>query len=341
MDAVPGTTRSPAKGSSPWSAPCPGFPEVGGGSKGLGVGSAKPSTEPGTKRKRRRGSSGTLGGRRAAIYLRVSSAEQAEDGYGLATQRQACKEYVDRLGYSLHRIHQDSVSGRDDERPAFQYLMMLASRRAFDVLVVWKRDRYFRNSLEAGFWEAKLKQWGVRIESVQQGPQDDTPGARFSNRIIDAVAELERETIAERCGLGRRMAAQAGEWPTRAPFGYTKDQGHLVLHQDQAAIVREAYRECLRGANLHRIGHVLSLTPSQASRRLRNPLYKGEPTYAGIRLPAPAIVSPEAWQEAQEALDRRRSNRGQRGGVPFSHRHPWAFERPGATPSEASTTGSA
>lgn len=265
------------------------------------------------------------GGKRAAIYLRVSSEEQERDGFGLPAQLEACRGFCDRLEYRVVRRLQDVESGREPGRPAFQYLMHLASRGAFDVLVVARRDRYFRNAVEAGYYERQLRAWGVRIEAVDIGPQEDTKTTRFYSRIIDAVAELDRESTVERLAFGRIQAARFGYWPTKAPYGYRLDaDNRLALEPEQAKRMQEAYAAVIMGRNREYVGRMLSIDGRSASRRIGSTLYKGEARYGDVVVPCPAVVDAETWQRAQDALESRFQANAPAPGGPYSRREWWA-----------------
>lgn len=261
---------------------------------------------------------GSLTGTRAALYTRVSREEQAE-GHSLAGQLRELREYCERQGYSVVRIMPpETASGAEWDRPVFQRLLTLASRGAFDVLVVWRRDRYARDAVGAGYYERTLRRYGVRIEATQTGPQDDSPQTRLVNGMMDLWNEYERASIRDRCALGRKEAALSGEWPGAAPFGYTKAHGLLVVDDLQAPLMREAYAEALRGANRGRIAQLLGCEPTSAIRRLQNPAYKGEAVWDGIKVPCPPIVSPETWGAAQAAIAARYANKGGTNRGPYA-----------------------
>lgn len=244
---------------------------------------------------------------RAALYLRVSTLEQAA-GNSLDGQRRECRDYCDRMGYRVARIYQESLSGRTDRRPAFHMMLDLAKAGSFDVLVVWRRDRFFRDAVEAGFYERKLRGWGVRLEDLARGKTENTAVNRFTNMVFDAVAELENAQRAERCTLGRLTAARAGQWPSGPMYGYRLEGKRLAIDLEKSQKVREAYRECIRGANRERLAILFGCAGYTAGHRLRNPAYKGEALYAGITVPCPPIVDADTWQRAQNAMDERFQN---------------------------------
>jgi site-specific DNA recombinase len=187
-------------------------------------------------------------------------------------------------------------------------MMDLAVAGAFDVVVVWKRDRFGRHAVGTGFFEMVLRQAGVRLEAIQTGPSDERPQTQFVNRMMDAVAELEAANIRERCQMGRDAAVRRGEWPGRAPFGFVKDaKKRLVPHPTNAAEVRAGFDGYLLGWTVEEVGLRWQVTMQAAHLRLRNATYAGRATFGGVEVPVPAIVWPPDWERVQAALKARRN----------------------------------
>jgi site-specific DNA recombinase len=245
----------------------------------------------------------------AALYIRVSSREQAEEGNSPAFQRRLLRDYSDRHEYNVRYIFEDLAErGGDMHRPQFLRMLRAARDGRFKVLVVWKMDRLARNAAGAMLVERRLRAYGVRLEGIQMGPQEDNPMTRFIRGQLHLLSELDNDLRVEQTREGRRECALRGEWPRRAPFGYTKVNGRPVIEPTEAAVVREAYAECIRGANRLRLAALLGLEPTTAIRRIQNPMYKGEGKYGDIRVPFPAIVDAETWQAAQDAIRFRKLN---------------------------------
>lgn len=244
------------------------------------------------------------------MYLRVSRQEQ-EEGFSLDGQLVDCRRYCDLHGYRVVRIIREVGSGRDPDRPGLALLAELGGRGAFDVLVVWRRDRFGRRVVENALLSRDLKEAGVRIETTTTGPVDDSDEQDLMTTMLDAVAEYESKRTAVRIRMGLHTAAQQGNWPCRAPYGYRKlvpgEAGPLVIEPDEASRIRAAFAECLLGANKYRIALMLGTSHSCALDRLRNPAYKGQATYGGHMVPVPAIVPPEVWERAQAAIDERKA----------------------------------
>lgn len=259
---------------------------------------------------------------RVALYLRVSTAEQKR-GYSLAGQERDLRAYVTRMGYRVAFIMKEVDSGRNPNRPMMNRILDLAGQRRLDVLLVWRRDRFGRSTEYNPAMTRFLEEHGVRIESMMVGPQANNATTRLTDRLLDAVSEFEVETILERCHAGKLEAARQGRWPIATPRGWIRPAGWtkgmpataFQVDEEYAVRVRRAYRLAAEGLPLRAIAHALGqASHTTALGQLHNPIYKGEATYCGILVPFPAIVSPEAWEAAQRALDARRRNRGERRG---------------------------
>lgn len=252
-------------------------------------------------------------GQRAALYLRVSSREQ-EDGHSLDGQLEDCRRYCDAQGYRVVRIIREVGSGRDNERPGLHHVAALGCAGAFDVLVLWRRDRLGRDVVTNALVERDLRDAGARIECVNSGPKERSDETELMDGLADLLAQYESRRSGTRIRMGLHTAARKGIWPTKPPFGYRRDPETdlLVIHPDEATRMRAAFAECLLGANRHRIGIALGTSPWNAMARLRNPAYKGEAVYGGQTIAVPAIVSPEVWERAQAAIDQRYLTKGRR-----------------------------
>ncbi len=271
---------------------------------------------------------------RAAIYARVSTTEQKK-GYSLATQVQDDLAYCARRGHHVVRILREVGSGRDANRPKINKLLELAETRAFDVLVVWRRDRFGRSTSNNDIMNRHLKVYGVRIESITTGPQVDSSATRFTDRILDAAAEFELESITERCTMGRLTAARSGKWPTRPPYGYVRARPSMMLVLDEAAarLIRAGFEACAAGHDARHVGNLMGVPHHTAIGRLHNTAYIGKAVYVGIEVPVPRIVSDDLWRLAHEGLAARKRNHNDErdGGRPTSLVYPPTHLR-GQTP---------
>lgn len=185
--------------------------------------------------------------KRAATLVRVSSEEQARGGYGLEFQEQDIRAFCARNNYELINVFRDEgYSGATAERPGFAEMMEWARDQRFDVLVVWKLDRLFRNTKLTLQTVDELAPLGIEVRSVQESFTHDSNG-RFLLTIFAAGAEKERRDIALRMAAGRLAAAKNCTWVSgggTAPYGYRYDleTKRLVIDEEEAPLVRDIFR---------------------------------------------------------------------------------------------------
>jgi site-specific DNA recombinase len=181
---------------------------------------------------------------RAAIYIRVSSEEQAKEGYSLIAQKEKLEDYSKKSGYQLHPNYiyiDDGYSGKTENRPALARLFLDAKKKAFDVVLVYRLDRFFRNTRLLLESVETLGNHGVGIKSITEPFDTSTPIGRYVLTNLGAVAELERAIILERKELGTLKAAQAGKWMGGPPpYGYkiNRETKKLEIEPKEAAIVK-------------------------------------------------------------------------------------------------------
>jgi DNA invertase Pin-like site-specific DNA recombinase len=144
---------------------------------------------------------------RAAIYARVST------NNGQDPQVQICelKEYCERRSWEIEDEYVDvGVSGAKDSRPELNRLMADAKRRKFDLILVWKLDRFGRSLRHLVNALAELEAFGVAFASLTDNLDLSTPSGRLMFQVIAAMSEFERELIRERVRAGMRNAQAKG-----------------------------------------------------------------------------------------------------------------------------------
>ena len=142
-------------------------------------------------------------------YCRVSTREQADDGYGLAAQRTAITAEAERRGWDLEIIEDAGVSARNLNRPGIRRALAMLKRREADTLVVTKLDRVARSTVDFGGLLALATRQRWRLVVLDIGVDMTTPNGRLVARILAAVAEWESEMIG--CRTADAMAeAKAG-----------------------------------------------------------------------------------------------------------------------------------
>jgi site-specific DNA recombinase len=177
--------------------------------------------------------------KRAVLYARVSTDEQAEKGYSISDQLRSLREHVAREGYNVvDEIVDDGYSGATPNRPGLLTIMELAEAGAIDVVLATKRDRFFRGRLYRLTWDQDMADLGVELLAL-----NDT-GNRFGDAIQDEFAEWEREQITERTRNGKLEKTRQGKvLPSRQPhMGFIYHDGSYEVDESRMAQVRRMFR---------------------------------------------------------------------------------------------------
>src|SRR2546427_7477861 len=256
---------------------------------------------------------------RVAVYTRVSTEDQAKEGFSLDAQRERLEAYCKARGWQIAKSYvEDGHSGRDTKRPAYQ--RMMSERADWDTLLVIKMDRIHRNSRNFMEMMEALEAWGRTLVSAPESFDTSAAMGRFVMDIIQRIAQLESEQIGERVYMGMNQKARTGPGILgfAIPFGYEVRTGELVLHSDEAAVVLEIFEACVSGDTTERIAEGLNRRGVRAKRGgrwnharvlyiLHNPLYAGFLRWDGITRSAahPPIVSRAVFNQAQKALQSR------------------------------------
>jgi site-specific DNA recombinase len=177
----------------------------------------------------------------ALIYLRVSTDEQAEEGYSLQAQERACRLFCELQGHQVAGVWSDEgYSGARADRPALQAL--LANIQRGDIVLVHKLDRFSRSTRLLLECCERLEQAGAHLVSVSELIDFASPIGKVMLSLLGAFAQYYLDNLRAETAKGHREKAQRGLWVGPAPFGYAKlDKGHLVPNEN-AQTVREIYR---------------------------------------------------------------------------------------------------
>jgi len=253
---------------------------------------------------------------RVAIYTRVSTEDQAKQGFSLEAQRERLEAYcLARDWFVAEKYIDDGHSGRNVRRPAYQ--KMMAERDQWDALLVIKMDRIHRNSRNFMEMMENLREWGKDFVSASESLDTSTAMGRFVMDIIQRIAQLESEQIGERVYMGMSQKAKVGPGILgfHPPLGYELTGGRLVPNAAEAEVVREMFMLCLDGRTLEEIASDLnaegrrtkrdtSWTPVKIHRIVHNPVYAGYLRWDEFlrKSDHKPLVSVEVFNEAQERL---------------------------------------
>jgi len=169
----------------------------------------------------------------------VSTTSKSKHGGALAfdqdpaVQEKPLLDLISQRGWQLHRVYSDRASGAKERRPGLDQLMADARRGLFEVVVVWRFDRFARSVKQLVLALEEFRELGIDFISHQEALDTSTPMGEAMFTIIAAMAKLERSVIRERVVAGLEYARERG---TRSgkPIGRPK----AVFHRDQVAELR-------------------------------------------------------------------------------------------------------
>lgn len=152
--------------------------------------------------------------RRAAIYVRVSTNLRTRDAGAFEqnpeVQEVPLRQMAEQRGWMVQRVYSDRMSGAKADRPGMKAMMADARRGQFDVVLVWRFDRFARSIEQLVLALAEFKTLGIGFVSCQEALDTSTPMGKAMFTIIGAMAELERNVIQERVVAGIEYARTHG-----------------------------------------------------------------------------------------------------------------------------------
>jgi len=202
------------------------------------------------------------------IYARVSTGKQVENDLSIPDQLRQMREWCKAHG---HRLVSEYVEGgataTDDRRPVFQQMIADAclSPPPFDAIVVHSLSRFFRDALEFGLYERKLKKSGVKVISITQQTGDD-PSGEMARKLFSLFDEYQSKENAKHTLRAMKENARQGYWNgSRAPFGYRvvdvgiaasrgRQKRRMDIEPVEAETVRKIFELYLHGHNGRSLG---------------------------------------------------------------------------------------
>ena len=180
---------------------------------------------------------------RAAIYCRVSTDEQAREGFSIEAQKSNLIKKANESGYTIHDFYiDDGYSAKDMKRPALTRVIADVKQRKIDVVLFWRLDRFTRSSKDFHKIDEIFSQYGAGIKSATEPIDTTTAIGRFQLQLSVLLGQLERETTSERVHFvmedrhlkGLRNGAVA-------PFGYELVEGQLIINTVESEVVKRIY----------------------------------------------------------------------------------------------------
>lgn len=233
--------------------------------------------------------------KKAAIYVRVSTARQDQEGYSIPLQKERLIAYCKAKGWAVAGVYVDpGHSGSTLDRPGITALIDGVEAGKFDVVLVYKLDRLSRSQKDTLYLiEDVFMANKTDFVSMQESFDTSTVFGRAMVGILSVFAQMERETITQRTLMGRAGRAQEGLWHGGGtdPIGYDYIDGVLVINQEEARQVREVYGLYADGYSVTEISRRMDgcqtkhgdwSHTSTVGNVLDNPLYAGMVHFDGV-----------------------------------------------------------
>ena len=176
---------------------------------------------------------------KVAIYIRVSTKKQVEEGYSLEAQKERLLKLCETNSYIIYKIYADEgKSGKDTNRPAFQEMMEDMRNRKFNKILVMKLDRISRSVIDLELMIKEMQNYKVDFESASEKIDTSTSFGMMFIRLLAIFAQFERERIKERINDAFETMVQEGKAITGTqPIGYKNENGKVVINEDEKDLV--------------------------------------------------------------------------------------------------------
>lgn len=244
---------------------------------------------------------------KVAIYIRVSTKKQVEEGYSLDAQKERLIQIAETNGYIVYKVYADEgKSGKDTNRPAFQEMMEDMRNGKFDKILVLKLDRISRSVIDLEIMIKEFQKYEVEFESASEKIDTSTSFGMMFIRLLAIFAQFERERIKERINDTFETMVQEGRAITGdQPVGYKKDENNkVVIDEEEEPVVNyffdtyEKYHS-IRKASLY-TNEKFNLTRNikNYTKMITQTQYYG--SYKGNDDYCPAYMTKERWDKIQK-----------------------------------------
>lgn len=257
---------------------------------------------------------------RAAIYARFSSHSQTEQS--IEGQMRDCMTYAETNGITVVAEYIDrAISARTDNRPQFQKMIKDSEKGLFDIILVWKLDRFCRSRYDSATYKARLRRNGVTVVSAMESISDKPEGILVES-LLEGMAEYYSEELAQKIKRGMRETALKCKVTGVLPLGYKSDaEKNIILDEEKAPLVAKIFELYSDGKSAKEIVDYLNekgvktqqgrpFNKNSLPRILSNPRYKGIYSYNNHVVPdaIPRIVSDNTWDKVQKMLNKNKKS---------------------------------
>ena len=251
----------------------------------------------------------------AVIYARYSSDNQREES--IEGQIRECTAYAEKNGITIVKHYIDrAISAKTDNRPEFQQMIKDSDKKLFDIVLVWKLDRFARNRYDSARYKTQLKKNGVKLMSATEVISEGPEGIILES-VLEGYAEYYSADLAEKVVRGQTENILKGRCNGgRGTFGYTLDS-ERKFHIDPltSPFVLESFRKYNEGSTMKEIRDWLNengiknpvggaFTYNSVEHMLKNWRYIGELKFRDVVVPdaIPPIIPLELFEDVQEKI---------------------------------------
>ena len=252
--------------------------------------------------------------KKVVFYGRYSSNNQTEQS--IEGQLHVCQKFAEQNDMIILKEYVDrAISGKTDERPAFQKMIADSNKKQFEGVLVYKLDRFARNSFHAAIYKQKLSDNGVGVISATENISNN-PEGRMLEGFLNHINQFYSEELSQKVNRGLNESFHKGYYMKKIPpFGYQIIDRKLVPDEATAPLAREIFERYDKGQKIVQIAdwlNSLGMTnqlgnkwrPMNISTHLHNRTYMGEYYYGQFKepMPVPALVTKELFSSVQEKL---------------------------------------
>lgn len=263
---------------------------------------------------------------KAALYCRVSTLEQATEGYSIGVQKEKLQKYAESQSYDIAGTYSDEgFSGKDLMRPEMERLIEDVKSNKIDVVLIYKLDRLSRHVKDVLELVELFDKYKVSLYSLNENLDLSSPFGRAALKMSATFSELERETIVERMEMGKHARAKSGKYscPGKSPFGYklNKELDKMEIVPEEAEAVRDMYAKYIEGYSFRKLyayckekyPDIRFFSNSMCCKPvIERPMYAGYFYHNGELIKATnyeSIITYETYLQAQEAIKRNTTKR--------------------------------
>ena len=252
---------------------------------------------------------------KAVIYARYSSDNQREES--IEGQLRECQAFAEKNDITVLNSYIDrAYSAKSDDRPAFQKMIKDSGKKLFDVIIVWKLDRFARNRYDSAHYKAMLRKNNVKVMSATEIISNDPTGILLES-VLEGMAEYYSADLAEKVIRGMTENVLKGLFNGGTiPFGYVIDKDkHFQIDPIKAPIVVEIFKRYSEGETMKELADYYSAKGIKSSRGgaitinfitnlLKNRRYIGEYRFREVVTPGaiPSIIDDELFNKVQKKM---------------------------------------